>query len=63
MRRVALLVVVAATLAGCGTYRWEKPGAGEADFRRDSDACLQQPQGQWESCMKARGWQLSSGWF
>jgi hypothetical protein len=55
-----LLLVLLVSLAGCGTYRWEKPGAGAAEFRRDSETCQQQaPPGQWDSCMKGLGWRYS----
>jgi len=67
MNRVALAVLIALGLAGgltgCGDFYWEKPGTGSADFQRDSDSCRQQSAaGQWDSCMKARGWRYSAGW-
>jgi hypothetical protein len=57
-------IVVASALillAGCGYYRWEKPGATSADFQRDSEACQQKaPQGQWQSCMRENNWHYAS---
>lgn len=57
-RMVPAAIGLLLLLSGCGTYRWEKAGAGPGDFRRDADACQQQaPPGQWEACMKGQGWQ------
>jgi hypothetical protein len=47
-------------LSGCGTYRWEKAGAGPDDFRRDDATCERQaPSGQWEACMEGLGWRYA----
>jgi hypothetical protein len=57
---VPALAVLLPLLCGCGTYKWEKPGAGEAEWRRDNENCQRQaPQGQWEACMTALGWRYS----
>jgi hypothetical protein len=68
--RIITIVLLAASLAGCGTYKWEKPGVAGADFRSESEECRQQPiaAGQepglaWENCMMGRGWRHSSAWF
>jgi hypothetical protein len=60
---VILLVVAACGLAACGDFYWRKQGASQADFDRESNECQQQSApGQWESCMKGRGWTYASGW-
>ena len=75
--RAFLILAATAGLAGCGSYRWQKPGYERADFQRESEECRQQattgqPPGagqpsadkQWENCMMGRGWRYSSSsWF
>jgi hypothetical protein len=62
-KRVAVLTVaLCLVLAGCGFYRWEKPGAGDNDFKADSASC--QSAGGTSSqaytdCMRSRGWSLT----
>jgi hypothetical protein len=61
---VRMIVVAAAlfALAGCGFYHWQKDGADDEVFRRDSAECQQQGPGKWEACMTGKGWAYSSGW-
>jgi hypothetical protein len=73
--RIVLIALIAAMLAGCGTYRWEKAGTTRADWQRESEECRQQPPApstsgtppsadkQWENCMMGRGWRYSGSWF
>jgi hypothetical protein len=43
MRRVAVLLLVALGIAACATgARWERPGASEAERRRDEAECAAQ---------------------
>ncbi len=52
--RTIIVVLLAATLAGCSVYHWRNPGA---DFQRDSADCEQQAAaGQWKDCMTGKGW-------
>jgi hypothetical protein len=41
MKRVVIAGVVGLFLVGCGKHYWNKPGAGFADFARDSGECAQ----------------------
>ncbi|MBV9522541.1 MAG: hypothetical protein JO010_07095 [Alphaproteobacteria bacterium] len=61
--RSTLFAAVAVALAGCGYYHWSKPGADSAAFDRESAECQQRSAGpgQWDDCMKGRGWTYS-GW-
>jgi hypothetical protein len=60
---LSVISLSALSLAGCGDFYWEKPGAGDPEFQRDSSACRQQSaNGQWENCMKSRGWTYTAGW-
>ncbi len=54
-----LLVAALLGLAGCGLYKWQKPGAGDAAFKADSAACQRtnNPDG-YSPCMRQRGWTL-----
>jgi hypothetical protein len=75
--RIAVLILLIAGLAGCGSYRWQKPGYDRADFQRESEECRQQAAGGpppgggqpsadklWENCMMGRGWRYSgTSWF
>jgi hypothetical protein len=49
MTRFMALVLGAALLAGCtgSTYSYSKAASDVADFRRDSDACVQEPRMSW----------------
>jgi hypothetical protein len=49
MTRFVFLVLGAALLAGCTgpTYSYSKAASDVADFRRDSSACVQEPQMSW----------------
>jgi hypothetical protein len=49
MPRLMALVLGAALLAGCTgpTYGYSKAASDVADFRRDSDACVQEPRMSW----------------
>jgi hypothetical protein len=58
-----ILAVIAVLLAGCGYYRWQKPGANQAAFQRESAECQAQASGQWEACMNGRGWHYAGGMF
>ncbi|HZS84746.1 MAG TPA: hypothetical protein VFA50_17855 [Stellaceae bacterium] len=60
--RTRLIAAAALALAGCGYYHWSKPGADSAAFQRESAACEQKSTGpgQWDDCMKSRGWTYSS---
>lgn len=57
------IAIAAVLLAGCGTT-WTKPGATEADYRRDHYACERDAAllpplagiGMRERCMQAKGW-------
>jgi hypothetical protein len=68
--RIVLIALLAAGLAGCGTYKWERQGASTADWPRESQECEQQVAGTaqsapqaWENCMMGRGWRYSGSWF
>lgn len=64
MTRLLAILVLAGLLAGCGYYRWEKPGATSADFQRDSDECQRiAAQGQWSACMTGKGWHYTDRYF
>lgn len=70
MARLLSVVLLLGVLAGCGFYRWEKPGAAAGEFQQDSQACQQQVQQQgqqspneWQSCMTGRGWRYVSSWY
>ena len=67
--RILVVAVLAAGLAGCGAYQWEKRG-GAGDFAAESEECRQQvasvaedPGLAWENCMMGRGWRYSGSWF
>jgi hypothetical protein len=49
MTRLVALVLGAMVLAGCTgpTYSYSKAGSDVADFRRDSNACVQEPRMSW----------------
>jgi hypothetical protein len=58
-------------LVSCGKHYWSKPGAGPADFQRESGECARENAVQtsankdygiviadlYKGCLKARGWQ------
>jgi hypothetical protein len=56
-----LLFVIGCVCAGCGTYRWQKPGATDAGFKQDSAAC-ERTHGDtaagFDACMNEQGWKL-----
>lgn len=58
-KRLALVLVMLG-LGGCGLYKWQKPGAGDAAFQADSAACQQtrNPDG-YSPCMQQHGWTLN----
>ena len=60
LRRMGLLSVLLplCALAGCGLYRWEKPGADDNAFQADSQACQRWGTNTFNTCMQARGWVL-----
>ena len=49
MPRLMALVLGAALLAGCTgpTYSYSRAASDVADFRRDSNACVQEPRMSW----------------
>ena len=55
----AATVATLVGLAGCGLYKWEKPGASDADFKTDSQACQQGNPDGYDACMKQRGWSFN----
>ena len=38
-KRLTVLVLATTLLSGCATYQWQKHGATQADFNRDSYQC------------------------
>jgi hypothetical protein len=69
MRTMIAVVALALVCAGCGLFYYGKPGAGAADFRADSTACINDfgipsKNGQialvakepYKRCMLAKGW-------
>jgi hypothetical protein len=80
MRHLLIAVMTAGVLAGCGAAAqtvYVKPGATQAEFQRDEQACLMQAVGAIENkiatfsqtinreafddCMRARGWDVQVG--
>jgi hypothetical protein len=57
-RAVLLTVSLCLVLAGCGFYRWQKPGAGNNDFKADAASCQAGGAGgqSFNDCMRSRGW-------
>ena len=56
-----LLFALAAGCTGCGTYRWNKAGASDDDFKQDSAACdksRSNDAGAFNACMSGLGWRL-----
>jgi uncharacterized protein YceK len=51
LRLVALVFSAWVLLSGCTgpTYSYSKPGSDVADFRRDSDTCVQEPRMSWDA--------------
>jgi len=65
LARGRLLVVFVVLSSGACTHYWERPGAGVADFERESAVCIEEakkiPYGAgieqiYRSCMRAKGW-------
>ena len=64
LRALALIGLLALSLAGCGRFYWAKPGGTAEDFHRDSQACLAESargpsravQPVYRSCLASRGW-------
>ena len=70
LRTLGLALVAASLLAGCGKHYWNKPGAGAADFAKDSSECARanamymsanQEYGivledAYKGCLRMRGW-------
>ena len=68
--RFGLAMGVGLLLVGCGKHYWNKPGAADSDFNRDSMECARENSVQMTStkdygrviadlykmCLKARGW-------
>jgi hypothetical protein len=68
---LGLAVIAGLLLVGCGKHYWSKPGAGPADFQRESGECARENAVQtsankdygiviadlYKGCLKARGWQ------
>lgn len=71
-----VIVAIGAALAGCAPMAWDRPGATQADFNRDSYACERDArqsgyygggltgtvnmQGFFQRCMVAQGYTLRS---
>jgi hypothetical protein len=69
-RVLALALVATATLAGCGKHYWNRPGAGAAEFAKDSSECARANalymsankeygvvlEDGYRSCLRMRGW-------
>ena len=69
---LALAILTAIGAAGCAEKHWTKPGATVEDFNRDSHACgLEARRGvyagipvnkqRYQTCMRARGYDLVPG--
>lgn len=70
-RWLGLAVMAGLLLVGCGKHYWGKPGAGPADFQRESAECARENAVQmsankdygiviadlYKACLKTRGWQ------
>src|SRR5215813_8518077 len=68
--RLGLAMVIGVLLVGCGKHYWNKPGAADGDFNRDSMECARENSVQmttnkdyglviadlYKMCLKARGW-------
>ena len=56
---LAVILAIVALLGGCGLYKWQKPGADDAAFQRDSQACQHSPNPDgFAPCMQQHGWTL-----
>lgn len=67
---IALAIIALFGLTGCGKHYWNKPGAGQDEFARDSGECARENalyQGEtktygivledrYRACLKSRGW-------
>ena len=63
MRTTLVFAALAAALAGCGFYHWQKEGADNAAFQRDNADCQREATAeQFQACMERKGWKYSSGW-
>ena len=70
-KTLGLAVMAGLLLVGCGKHYWSKPGAGPADFQRESTECARENAVQvsankdygiviadlYKNCLKGRGWQ------
>jgi hypothetical protein len=68
--RFGLPMAIGLLLVGCGKHYWNKPGAADSDFNRDSMECARENSVQvtankdyglviadlYKMCLKARGW-------
>ena len=68
--RLGLAMVIGVLLVGCGKHYWNKPGAADSDFNKDSMECARENSVQmttnkdyglviadlYKMCLKARGW-------
>jgi len=62
MHRTVTAAFLGTALSACAPTVWEKPGAGDAEFRRDALYCRSGAPSVFaaEACMRARGWSKSS---
>ena len=73
---MALAVLI--TAGGCGLHYWNRPGASQDDFNRDSAACAKDASPQYgiflediyRACLRGRGWTraqhqppVPAGWY
>jgi hypothetical protein len=68
--RLGLTMAIGLLLVGCGKHYWNKPGAADSDFNRDSMECARENSVQmtpnkdygrvladlYKMCLRARGW-------
>jgi len=68
--RLGLAMAIGLLLVGCGKHYWNKPGAADSDFNKDSMECARENSVQmtpnkdyglviadlYKMCLKARGW-------
>lgn len=67
---IGLASMAVLVLTGCGKHYWNKPGAGQDDFARDSSGCARENalyisgtreygivlEDRYKACLKSRGW-------
>ena len=68
--RIAGVVLVSILATGCARYYWHRQGAVDADFQRESRACVSEAlvrydivrEDVYRACMRARRWTRVHGW-